>query len=85
VDEEPMDVFDNTKSFPMWIQDGLLQLQHLKWLEVELEVVDWDDDKKIRWCAALEEMLNSHRDMASGHRVSVNPVERDVSPPRKMI
>ena len=41
-----------------WVVEGLMQLQSLKWIELELEDEDVGREEKLRFCGELEGALN---------------------------
>ncbi|KAI1487364.1 hypothetical protein F5X96DRAFT_672745 [Biscogniauxia mediterranea] len=53
-----------------WIADGLARMRALRCLEVELEVAEWDNRKKVEWCRDLEEVLGESRTGVDGDPAS---------------
>ncbi|KAI0601565.1 hypothetical protein F4775DRAFT_402736 [Biscogniauxia sp. FL1348] len=60
-----------------WIADGLARMRALRCLEVELEVAEWDNRRKIAWCRDLEEVLGEARAGVDDDPVRVVCVERE--------
>lgn len=61
---------------PEWIEEGLKRITALRWLEVELSVLDWEDEEKVEWCAELERILNAGKEGEGAPGVVVRCVEK---------
>jgi len=45
-----------------WVQDGLMHMESLRWIELEIEDEDVDRDTKLTFCHQLAQALNTGRD-----------------------
>ncbi|KAM0288008.1 hypothetical protein ACHAQH_000076 [Verticillium albo-atrum] len=81
-ESQAMTIFCDPKPRPAWIEEGLRRLRGLRALEVELASLDWDNDRKLAWCASLGRMLNAEREKTGLWPVSVACVRR-LSAPRE--
>jgi hypothetical protein len=61
-ESDAVNIFCDPEPRPAWIREGLDKLRSISTIEVELASLDWDGDKKIQWCAALERMLDADAD-----------------------
>lgn len=75
-ESQAMDIFDPLGTAPAWIEEGLGRLQQLRRLEVEPVSLDWLAERRLQWCDALREMLNSARARKGLRPVDVLCVEK---------
>jgi hypothetical protein len=59
-----------------WVREGLMRLQELRQLEIELAGSSWSDVDKVEWCRELEEEMNARRRERDEELVYVVCVER---------
>ncbi|KAH6692340.1 hypothetical protein F5X68DRAFT_57793 [Plectosphaerella plurivora] len=73
-EHDAMNLYCDPEPRPAWIREGLEKLRSITNIEVELASLDWDCDKKIEWCAALEKMLDE--DLGRQQKVKVSCVAK---------
>lgn len=49
-----------------WVQNGLLRMKSLRFIEIEIDDADVTRDTKISFCVALGDILNEKRDRSDG-------------------
>lgn len=84
LESQAMNIFCDPEPRPAWIKEGLELLRSLEALEVDLAALDWDCDRKLEWCAALERMLNSGKSRLRPIDVlCVSKLPSDTAPPKE--